>query len=168
MKNVVLVGMPGSGKSTLGVLLAEQLCYKFTDTDILITHKAQMPLQEIINGKGLNYFLSFEEEIGCQVHYDGTVIATGGSMILSNKAMQNLKNNGIVVYINVPLDEIERRVNNVDTRGIAFKKGETLADIYEQRTPLYQKYADVTVDFSTESVENTVKKIKDKVIPLIK
>ncbi len=168
MKNVVLVGMPGSGKSTLGVLLAEQLCYKFTDTDILITHKAQMPLQEIINGKGLDYFLKFEEEIGCQAHYDGTVIATGGSMILSDKAMQNLKHNGIVVYINVPLEEIERRVNNVDTRGIAFKKGETLADIYEKRTPLYEKYADVTVDFSTESVENTVKKIKDKVIPLIK
>lgn len=168
MKNVVLVGMPGSGKSTLGVLLAEQLCYKFTDTDILITHKAQMPLQEIINGKGLDYLLKFEEEIGCQAHYDGTVIATGGSMILSDKAMQNLKHNGIVVYINVPLEEIERRVNNVDTRGIAFKKGETLADIYEKRTPLYEKYADVTVDFSTESVENTVKKIKDKVIPLIK
>ena len=101
MKNVVLVGMPGSGKSTLGVLLAEQLCYKFTDTDILITHKAQMPLQEIINGKGLDYFLKFEEEIGCQAHYDGTVIATGGSMILSDKAMQNLKHNGIVVYINL-------------------------------------------------------------------
>ena len=87
---------------------------------------------------------------------------------MSDKAMQNLKHNGIVVYINVPLEEIERRVNNVDTRGIAFKKGETLADIYEKRTPLYEKYADVTVDFSTESVENTVKKIKDKVIPLIK
>ena len=159
MKNIVLIGMPGSGKSTVGVLLAKALGYSFIDTDLIISRMAEKPLQKILNEEGLNSFLKLEEKVGTELDCSQTIVATGGSMVLSEKAMQNLKGHGQIVYIEVPLDEIKRRVTNIKTRGIAFGNGETLDDVYKIRVPLYEKYADLTVSFSDSTIEDTVDKI---------
>lgn len=165
MNNIILIGMPGSGKSTLGVLLAKALGYSFIDTDLLISRKAGTPLQKILDEKGLAEFLQLEENIGCELECNETVVATGGSMVLSDKAMKNLSKNSTVLYIEVPLDEIKRRVTNIRTRGIAFGKGETLDDVYAERIPLYEAYADLTVKFENAAdIEATV----DKIVHMIK
>lgn len=164
MKNIVLIGMPGSGKSTLGVLLAKALGYSFVDTDLIISRMAEKPLQRILDEDGLESFLELEQKVGQELECDKTVIATGGSMVMSEPAMQNLKSHGRVVYINVPLNEIKHRVTNITTRGIAFKKGETLDDVYRERVPLYEKYADITADYGNgNSIENTVENMVQKI-----
>lgn len=156
--------MPGSGKSTLGVLLAKALGYSFVDTDLIISRKAEKTLQNILDTDGLDSFLELEQQVGSELECDKTVIATGGSMVLSDTAMQHLKKNGVVVYINVPFAEINRRVKNIRTRGIAFHKNETLASVYKNRRPLYEKYADVTVDVlgKSQTIETTVDELAEK------
>lgn len=158
MTDLILVGMPGSGKSTVGVLLAKALGYSFIDTDLIISRKAGKPLQDILDGDGLERFLQLEEEVGSTLDCDYTVVATGGSMVLSERAMEHLKTLGRVVYINVGLDEIKRRITNITTRGIAFRKDETIDNVFEQRSPLYRKYADLTIDVKPDgsTIEQTV------------
>ncbi|MBQ1506859.1 MAG: shikimate kinase [Ruminococcus sp.] len=165
MSNVVLIGMPGSGKSTVGVLLAKALGYSFVDTDLIISRRAEKPLQRILSEDGLDCFLRLEEEVGCELDCDHTVVATGGSMVLSEAAMDHLSQTGKIIFINVPYKEIERRVTNITTRGITFQKGETLLDVYNNRLPLYTKYADLTVEVSGngQSIENTVEDIVKKI-----
>lgn len=158
-KNIVLIGMPGSGKSTVGVLLAKAIGFSFVDTDLIISQKVGKKLQEIIDNDGLTKFLEIENEVGAEINCQKTVIATGGSMIMSEKAMKNLKNNGTVVFIDVPIDEIKRRVKNIKTRGIACHKGETLDDVFCERLPLYKKYADITVGCNANNIEATVENI---------
>lgn len=160
MDNIILIGMPGSGKSTVGVLLAKALGYSFIDTDLIISRKAGKPLQNILDEDGLDAFLELEQEVGGTLECDQTIIATGGSMVLSQSAMAHLKQLGKVVYINVPFDEISRRVTNITTRGIVFHQNETLKNVYEQRAPLYERYADLTVDVSDgkPTIEQTVEK----------
>ena len=164
MGNIVLIGMPGSGKSTVGVLLAKALGCLFTDVDLLISHRAKKPLQRILDEDGLEAFLALEEEVGSRLRAENTVIATGGSMVLSDKAMRHLKTLGTVVYIDVPFEEIERRVTNIKTRGIVFHPNQTLADVYRERKPLYERWADLTVKVeATDGIEDTV----DKVISML-
>ena len=149
--------MPGSGKSTVGVLLAKALGYLFDDVDLLISRRAGKPLQKILDEDGLEYFLRLEEELGSTLDADRTVIATGGSMVLSEKAMAHLKSMGVVVFIDVPFAEIERRVTNIKTRGIVFHPNETLADVYRERLPLYERYADRTLRVGAgDTIEDTV------------
>lgn len=162
MKNIVLIGMPGSGKSTVGVLLAKALGCSFVDTDLLLSRESGKTLQRILNEDGLDSFLKEEEKVGCELECSGAVIATGGSMVLSGRAMKHLKENAAVVYIDVELDEIKRRVTNIRSRGIAFKKGETLDDVYAARTPLYKKYADITVAYASGTIEDTVDMIAEQ------
>lgn len=157
MDNLILIGMPGSGKSTVGVLAAKALGYLFTDVDLLISSRAGKPLQAILEEDGTEAFLVMEEQAGCTLTARRTVIATGGSMVLSEAAMRHLKSMGKVVFIDVPFAEIERRVTNITTRGIVFHRSETLADVFRQRTPLYQRYADITVTVHPgDSIEDTV------------
>jgi shikimate kinase len=162
MSNIILIGMPGSGKSTLGVLLAKALGYSFTDTDLIISRMAQKPLQRILDEDGLDSFLRLEEEVGGSLQCDHTVVATGGSMVVSEVAMRHLRGMGRVVYIDVPFEEIERRVTNITTRGIAFHKNETLRNVYEARKPLYERQADVIVQVTArDDIEATVARLSE-------
>lgn len=163
MKNVILIGMPGCGKSTVGVVLAKSLGFGFTDTDLIICEKTEQKLQDLIDTQGIKRFLEIEEQVGRELNCKNTVVATGGSMVMNPKAMENLKALGTVVYIDVPLDVLKKRINNMKTRGIVFEKGETLEDIFNKRTPLYKKYADITVTVAKNgSLENTATKIVKK------
>ena len=152
--------MPGSGKSTLGVLLAKAIGYSFVDTDLIISRRADKPLQRILDQDGMERFLSLEEEVGSSLDCDRTVVATGGSMVLSERAMEHLRSIGTVVFVNVPFEEIERRVKNIRTRGIVFHPNETLRDVFINRTPLYRRYADLTADVAAGAdIEDTVEHI---------
>ncbi len=145
-KNITLIGMPGCGKSTLGVILAKAINYDFLDSDLLIQKKMGIKLQEIINQYGNDRFKDIEEEVNASIEVKDTVIATGGSVVYGEKAMEHLKNISTVIYLRLSVNEILKRVDNIKTRGISMKPGETLVDIYNKRVPLYEKYADIVVD----------------------
>lgn len=160
MDNIILIGMPASGKSTLGVVLARKLGYGFLDTDSFISQREKCTLQKIIDEKGLERFLEIESSVGSEIVCDRVIIATGGSMVMSESAMDNLKALGKVIYINVPLKELKRRLGNFSDRGIAMNDGESLKDILKKRTPYYDKYADIVVNYKDgNSLEETVEKI---------
>lgn len=161
--NVILIGMPGCGKSTIGVLLAKALQLDFTDCDLVIQKRAKMGLQEIIDTKGIDEFLKIEEKVLCDGNFCDTVVATGGSAVYYPAAMEHLKNNAITVYISLPYEEIEKRLSNIKTRGVAMTKGQTLKGIYDERVPLYEKYADITVESVGLGVEQTVEKVAKKI-----
>lgn len=157
--NIILIGMPGAGKSTVGVLLAKAMTCNFLDTDISIQRREKKQLQDIISEQGLDAFIAIENAVLSRLEVDGCVIATGGSAVYSAEAMAHLKSIGTVVYIRLSLEEILRRVNNITTRGIAMKKGKTLADVYAERVPLYEKYADIVVDGEGSSIEEAVERV---------
>jgi len=144
--NVVLIGMPGSGKSTVGVLLAKALGYEFLDVDLVIQRREGALLQEILDARGVEAFLDAEEEavrsVDCRKH----VVAPGGSAVCRERAALHLKTLGPVVYLRVPLEELHSRIQNLSTRGIAMEPGQTLADVMAFREPLYEKYADLVID----------------------
>ena len=144
--NLVLIGMPGCGKSTVGVVLAKVMSMNFCDTDIVIQEKTGRKLQDIINEDGNDAFLTCESEVLSTIEMDNTVISTGGSAVYSEKAMSHLKKNGLVVYLKVSEPEIERRLADFAARGVAIKDGMTVADLYNERIPLYEKYADIIVE----------------------
>ena len=162
MNNIILIGMPGAGKSTLGVLLAKAMGKLFVDTDIVIQQKTKRLLQDIIDNDGTDAFMSIEEEILLTVDEQNTVIATGGSAVYSEKAMENFRKSGKIVYLHVDFAEIEKRVTNITTRGIVLKNGKTLADAFLERKPLYDKYADVTIDCTDSTIENSVRMLIEK------
>lgn len=160
-KNIVLVGMPASGKSTVGVILAKVLKYKFIDTDLLLQDATDQTLIEIINERGLDGFLQLENDIAAKLQTKRTVIATGGSVIYGKEAMDNLKAQGTVVYLKHRYEVIESRLTNITTRGVAMKDGETLYDLFRERTPLYEKYADIILNADGLTTEQTVEEIRD-------
>ncbi len=163
--NIVLIGMPSCGKSVTGVVLAKILNKKFIDVDLMIQERAGKGLQTIINEDGIDAFKKLEEEVLLTVDFTNAVIATGGSAIYYDAAMEHLKINGTVVYIDVPLDDIKKRLKNIKTRGVAMGKGQTLDDLYNIRKPLYEKYADVTVkSYNKNSMEDTVEAILAAVV----
>ena len=151
--------MPGSGKSTVGVLLAKMMGYGFVDTDLLIQHFEGKKLYEILRDKGNDYFAETENKIISGVQARQTVIATGGSAVFGREAMEHLSSIGTVVYLKVSLRELRRRVKNFSTRGIMMKNGQTLDDIFTERSPLYEKYADITVNCTGGSLQKNAEKI---------
>lgn len=157
--NIVLIGMSGAGKSTLGVLLAKALGKSFADTDILIQQKDGRLLQDMIDSDGTDAFLRVEEETVCEVTAKNTVIATGGSVVYSEKAMTALKREGVCVYLHVDFDELSTRLKNITTRGIVFKNANSLRQVYEERLPLYERYADITVYCTGRSIEESIEKL---------
>ncbi len=159
--NIIMIGMPGSGKSTVGVVLAKMLGMDFVDVDLVICRRCGGSLQEIVDRNSHSDFLRIEAEAARSLTCRRSVIATGGSMVLSPDAMEYLKSMGTAVYIRVPLEDIKKRVRNLDSRGIAFLPGETLDDIYAQRTPLYERWADITADSGGgDSIEDVAMRIK--------
>lgn len=156
MRNVVLVGMPGCGKSTVGVLAAKALMMDFVDTDLLLQRQSGKPLQRMVDELGTEGFTRVEEECVSGLRLTHTVIATGGSVAMEDAAMENLRQNGLVVFLRLSLDTVTRRLKNIKTRGIAMEKGQTLRDLYELRQPAYLKWADVVLDADGFSVEETV------------
>lgn len=157
--NLILIGMPGSGKSTCGVLAAKALLKNFFDTDLLLQGLEQEKLQNIIDNKGIDYFLSAEEQAIIALNLDATVIATGGSVIYSEKAMQHLKSMGKVIYLHLEYDTMAARIKNITSRGVVLKSGTTLREMYDERLPLYRKYADGVIYCDENTVEQTVEQI---------
>lgn len=156
MKNIVLIGMPGAGKSTIGVILAKSLLFDFCDTDLSIQKTTGESLCDTISKIGIDEFIRLEEEIICSEAFAGCVVATGGSAVYGEKAMNKLKENGIIVYLKVSPDELQSRIKNIHTRGIAMKEGTTIKALYEERAPLYEKYADITIICDGKTAEECV------------
>lgn len=157
--NIVLIGMPGSGKSTCGVVSAKMMLKNFFDTDLLIQNHEGKILQDIIDQDGLEYFERAEESAILSLNLEGTVIATGGSVIYSDKSMEHLKKLGKIIYLHLSYDSMCKRIRNLDSRGVLIKNGETLEDMYNERLPLYRKWADAIIDCNANTVEETARAI---------
>lgn len=163
MSNIVLIGMPACGKSTVGVILAKTIGKNFVDTDLLIQEKENDLLQNLINEKGNDYFQKVEAELLAELDAGNAVISTGGSAIYYKEAMENLSRNGIIVYLELSLDTIHTRLDNISTRGITMAPGDTIEDLYHYRIPLYEKYADVIINGEEKDVEQVVSDIIEAV-----
>lgn len=166
MKNIVLIGMPGSGKSTLGVILAKTLGVDFVDTDIVIQNRTGELLYKTLERVGVSGLLDEEENaiLSLDPSQRASVISTGGSAVLREKSMAHLKKDGTCVYLALPYETIEKRVGAYATRGIAAENGESLLNIYNYRLPFYQKYADLTIDCADKSIETIIAEILRQLI----
>ena len=145
MENIILIGMPSCGKSTVGVILAKRLGYRFSDSDLLIQEREGMLLHQIIDEKGIDGFLKIENDVNKSLSFTKTVISTGGSVVYCDEAMEHLKKIGKVVYIDISYETLVRRLGDYSHRGVIIKSGSTLYDMYKERQALYEKYADITV-----------------------
>lgn len=161
-KNIVLIGMPGAGKSTVGVVLAKRLGYRFLDSDLVIQEQTKKLLHELITEHGVDGFLKIEEEINASLSCENAVIATGGSVIYGEKAMEHLREIGCVVYLKLSYEEIEERLGDLTARGVALKDGQTLRDLYNERCPLYEKYAHVVQECDGKLVRQIVEELAAK------
>lgn len=159
--NVILIGMPGSGKSTCGVVAAKMMLKNFFDTDLLIQNVENASLQSIIDNKGTAYFESAEENAILSLDIKGTVIATGGSVVYSQKAMEHLKSLGKIIYLHLDYDKMCSRISNLKTRGVVLKDGNSLKQMYDERLPLYEKWADKIINCNDNTVEETAYAIKN-------
>ncbi len=154
--NLVLIGMPASGKSTVGVILAKILGYNFVDADIVIQEKDGRKLSEIIEAEGIDGFIAVENKINSEIEVQKTVVATGGSVVYGKEAMEHYKNIGRVVYLKVSMDTLTKRLSNVKQRGVVMRDGQSLMSLYNERTPLYEKYADYTIDEGNHTMEEVI------------
>lgn len=163
-ENVVLIGMPGCGKSTIGVVLAKVLGYEFTDSDLLIQKQEGKLLREIIAEQGEEEFLKIEEAVNAGIRTERHVIATGGSVIYSDKAMRHLKEIGTVVYLKLSFASICNRLGNIRRRGVVLKDGQSLKDLYDERIPLYERYADITIDAEGYDIEGLMDEVAQALV----
>ena len=159
--NIILIGMPGCGKSTVGSILSKLIGYRFLDTDLVIQNMEGKVLQDVIDEDGLSTFMTAEEKALCSVYCDTTVIATGGSAVYSDRGMRYLSTVGKIVYLRAEISEIEKRLTNLASRGVAGAKEKTLSQIFEERRPLYEKYADCVVDADSGEAADVALKIVD-------
>ena len=157
--NIVLLGMPGSGKSTVGVLLAKSLRKKFVDTDLLIQEQEERLLREIIAEEGLDRFIEIENEVNASVLTENSVIAPGGSVVYGEEAMNHLKEIGQVIYLKLSYGTIEQRLGDLTKRGVVFRPGQTLKTLYDERCPLYERYADFVVECDGLELGDTLERV---------
>lgn len=162
MNNITLIGMPGVGKSTLGVVLAKVLGYQFLDADLLIQKQEKRRLYQIIEEEGAEGFMAVENRVNASIEAEDTVIATGGSVVYCEEAMEHLKSIGTVVYLKLSLQPLSRRLGNLKGRGVLLKDGQTLKDLYEERVPLYEKYADIVVDEEGKNLEASLQALLEQ------
>lgn len=160
MKNIVLIGMPAVGKSTIGVILAKELKYHFIDSDLVIQERENRLLREIIAEDGLDRFVEIENEANCSIQATDAVIATGGSVIYGKEAMERFCDTCIVVYLKIGYKAIEQRIGDTTKRGVVLKENQTLKDLYDERCPLYEKYAHITVETDGLELGEIMQKIK--------
>ena len=160
MKNIVLIGMPGVGKSTIGVILAKELGYQFVDADLLIQEQEHRLLHEIIE-EGIEGFIAIENQVNASIEADRTVIATGGSVVYGKEAMEHLGEIATVIYLKLSYKALRKRLGNLKNRGVVLRDGQTLKDLYEERVVLYEKYADITIDEENKNLEETLQSIID-------
>ncbi len=158
-RNIILIGMPGVGKSTIGVILAKILGYRFIDTDLIIQEKEGRLLKDIIEQEGIDGFLEVENRICAELEAEKCVIATGGSAVYGVDAMELFKEIGTVVYLQLDYRKLKYRLGNIRNRGVVIRKGQRLWDLYKERTELYEKYADMVIDENGCGIEKTVNKI---------
>ena len=163
-ENIVLIGMPGVGKSTVGVILAKVLGYQFIDADLVIQKRENRLLHEIISEEGLDGFLKAEEDANVYIaqNEEKSIVATGGSVVYCKKAMEELRKTGRIVYLELEYEQLKNRLGNLKGRGVVLKDGQDLRGLYEERIPLYEKYADLTVNEKNLDVEQTLQKIVDR------
>ncbi|MBR6403354.1 MAG: shikimate kinase [Eubacterium sp.] len=159
--NIVLIGMPTSGKSTVGVILAKLLGMDFIDSDLVIQKKAGRKLAQIIADEGLEGFLRIEEDVCCSIEAENTVIATGGSVVYGATAMEHFKSIGRVVYLKIDYETLEARLHHAKQRGVVLRPGQSKKDLYDERTVLYEKYADIVISEEGKGIEETVASLKE-------
>ncbi len=159
MKNIIFIGMPASGKSTVGVVVAKRLGYEFIDTDLLIQKQEKKLLKEIIAEVGNDGFLEIENQVNREVEAEKAVISPGGSVVYCKEAMEHYKEIGTIVYLKVPFKTINKRISNAKNRGVVLKDGQTLYDLYKERTQLFEQYADYIVSEEGLDLEETIDKV---------
>lgn len=164
LNSIVLIGMPGAGKSTLGVLLAKELGMGFVDTDVAIQVREGKTLQEILDASDYINLRHLEEQVLLTEQIDGKVVATGGSAVYSEAGMARLKDSATLVFLDVPLEELEKRISNFDSRGIARKPNQSLESLYQERCKLYRNYADISVDCSQQSLEQSLQSVTQQLL----
>lgn len=160
--NIVLIGMPSCGKSTIGVVLAKVLGYRFVDSDLVIQERTDKLLSEIIEEQGLDAFNQIENEVNASLDYQKAVIATGGSVIYGKEAMEHLHSIGTIVYIELPFETLQERIGDLNARGVSIKEGQSFRELYEERKPLYEQYSDITVKTEGLSIREVVQLLKNK------
>ncbi|WP_321389146.1 shikimate kinase [uncultured Desulfuromusa sp.] len=165
-KNIILIGMPGAGKSTIGVILAKRIGFHFIDTDLLIQAQEKLRLQQIIDTRGLENFRQVEEQVLLDLHTEHSVIATGGSVVYGKNGLKKLGESGVLIYIHVPLLLLQQRIADMGQRGLVMSKGQSFQDLYQERTPLYEKFADITIFSAEQNAEQVAAQIERKLISL--
>ena len=164
MNNITLIGMPGVGKSTIGVVLAKVLGYEFMDSDLLIQRQEKRRLHQIIEQEGVEGFKAIENRVNASIETENTVIATGGSVVYCEEAMDYLKKIGKVVYLRLSLDSLAKRLGNLEKRGVLLKEGQTLKSLYEERVPLYERYADIVIDEEGKDLEASLQAVLETLV----
>ncbi len=157
--SLILIGMPGAGKSTIGLLLAKALAKDFVDTDLLIQLREEKTLQDIVDNHGYLHLRSIEEDVLRQANYPNHIIATGGSVVYSSAAMEHLRHFGQTVFLDVPLPELHRRIHDFETRGLARQPGQSLDELFHERRALYEKYADISINCYDKTPEQIIDEI---------
>lgn len=167
MKNIILIGMPAVGKSTVGVVVAKRLGYEFIDTDLLLQKQENRLLKEIIEDEGIDGFLSIENQVNRDVQAERAVISPGGSVVYCQEAMEHYKEIGVVVYLRASFDTINNRIRNAKSRGVVLKEGQTLEMLYEERVKLFETYADITIDEDGKNLGETIDLVLENVCKII-
>lgn len=162
-KNITLIGMPGAGKSTVGIVLAKKLAYGFVDGDLVIQERHGKILHDLIEQYGIEGFWKLESEAICSIQEEKAVIATGGSVCYEPEAMEYLAGTGVVVYLKITLGSLKERLGDLSARGVTLREGQTLEDLYEERVPLYEKYADITIECDDKLLREVVEEVSEAV-----